>query len=192
MVKVYIGGEAEVRIHESFVEKIRRPKRYRIPEIDEEIRKKRTRTEARIISQARRLGVATPIVLDVEDDRIVLEKIDGVEVKDVIDENVCREIGRIVAKLHSAGIIHGDLTPRNLIYSEGKIYVLDFGLAFHSHEVEAKGVDLHVFVESLKAAYDNWKDLKEAFFEGYLEAGGSPEVVERTKEIELRGRYVER
>lgn len=63
MVKTYLGGEAEVRIYEDFVEKIRRRKRYRIPELDEEIRKKRTRTEARIISQARRAGVATPIIL---------------------------------------------------------------------------------------------------------------------------------
>ncbi|WP_290901676.1 Kae1-associated kinase Bud32 [Ferroglobus sp.] len=192
MVEVYLGGEAEVRIYEDFVEKIRRRKRYRIRELDEEIRKKRTRAEARIISQARKAGVATPIILDVENDKIVMERIRGDELKDVMNEELCREVGKIVAKLHSAGIIHGDLTPRNMIYSEGKIYVIDFGLAFHSHEVEAKGVDLHVFIESLKAAYDNWERLKEAFLQGYLESGGSEEVLERLKEIEQRGRYIER
>ncbi len=192
MVEVYLGGEAEVRIYEDFVEKIRRRKRYRIRELDEEIRKKRTRAEARIISQARKAGVATPIILDVENDKIVMERIRGDELKDVMNEELCREVGKIVAKLHSAGIIHGDLTPRNMIYSKGKIYVIDFGLAFHSHEVEAKGVDLHVFIESLKAAYDNWERLKEAFLQGYLESGGSEEVLERLKEIEQRGRYIER
>ena len=29
--KVYLGGEAEVRIYENVVEKIRKPKRYRHP-----------------------------------------------------------------------------------------------------------------------------------------------------------------
>lgn len=121
-----------------------------------------------------------------------MERIKGEELKDVMNEELCKEVGRIAAKLHSAGIIHGDLTPRNMIYSEGKIYLIDFGLAFHSHEVEAKGVDLHVFVESLKAAYDDWESLKEAFLQGYLEGGGSEEVLERLKEIEQRGRYIER
>ncbi len=192
MVEVYLGGEAEVRLYEDFVEKIRRRKRYRIRELDEEIRRKRTRIEARIISQARRLGVPTPIVLDVENDTIVMERIKGRELKDAMSRELCREVGRLVAKLHGGGIIHGDLTPRNMIYSDGKIYFIDFGLAFHSHEVEAKGVDLHVFIESLKAAYDNWEELKEAFLEGYVEGGGKEEVLERLREIELRGRYVER
>ena len=192
MVEVYLGGEAEVRIYDDFVEKIRREKKYRIKELDEEIRKKRTRTEARIISQARKVGVPTPIILDVEEDKIVMERIRGEELKDIMSEELCREVGRLVAKLHSAGIIHGDLTPRNMIRSRGRIYLIDFGLAFHSHEVEAKGVDLHVFIESLKAAYENWEELKEAFLEGYVEGGGKREVLERLKEIELRGRYVER
>jgi len=190
-VKRYIGGEAEVIISE-VVEKIRKPKRYRIPEIDEELRKKRTRSEVRIMTMARRVGVATPIVLDVEEDKIIMERIEGEAVKNVMNEEVARKIGEAVAKLHRAGIVHGDITPMNMIYDNGKLYFLDFGLAFHTHDIEAKGVDIHVFFESLKASFENWEKLKDAFIEGYSCYEKSKEVLERVKEIEERGRYIAR
>ena len=191
MKKRYIGGEAEVIISD-VVEKIRKPKRYRIPEIDEELRKKRTRSEARIMSMARRIGVATPIVLDVEGDKIVMERVKGEAVKNVMNEEIARKIGEAVAKLHKAGIVHGDITPMNMIYNNGKLYFLDFGLAFHTHDIEAKGVDIHVFFESLKASFENWEKLKNAFIEGYSIYEKSKEVLERVKEIEERGRYIDR
>lgn len=187
---IYLGGEAEVRIEE-VVTKKRKPKRYRLKEIDDSLRIKRTKTEAKLISMARRIGVPTPIILDVEEDTIVMERIYGIPVKECMSEEISREIGRLVAKLHSANIVHGDITPMNMILSEGKIYFVDFGLAFIDNRIEAKGVDLHVFFESLKAGFENWEKLRDAFIEGYLELG-SQEVVKRAKEIEERGRYVER
>jgi TP53 regulating kinase-like protein len=187
---IYLGGEAEVVIGEVVVKK-RRPKRYRIREIDEILRLRRTRTEAKLISFARRIGVPTPIVLDVEGDTIVMERIYGTPVKDCMSEEISREIGRLVAKLHNANIVHGDITPMNMILSEGKIYFVDFGLAFVDNRVEAKGVDVHVYFESLKAGFENWESLKKAFVEGYLELG-KEEVIKRAEEIEERGRYVER
>ncbi|MCS7121164.1 MAG: Kae1-associated kinase Bud32 [Archaeoglobaceae archaeon] len=188
---IYLGGEAEVRILDEVVIKRRISKRYRIKELDEEIRFKRTRTEAKIISAARKVGVATPIILDVEGDTIVMERIKGPTAKDCMNKDLCREIGKSLAKMHSANIIHGDVTPANIIVSKGKIYFVDFGLAYFDSDVEAKGVDLHVFIESLKALYDDWEELRNSFLDGYLEFG-SREVVERVKEIELRGRYVRR
>ncbi|MCS7143981.1 MAG: Kae1-associated kinase Bud32 [Archaeoglobaceae archaeon] len=187
---IYLGGEAEVRIGDLVVKK-RKPKRYRLKEIDEALRIRRTRTEAKLISMARRIGVPTPIILDVEEDTIVMERIYGIPVKDCMSEEISREIGRLVAKLHSANIIHGDITPMNMILSGGKIYFVDFGLAFIDNRIEAKGVDLHVYFESLKAGFENWERLRDAFIEGYLEFG-KEEVVKRAKEIEERGRYVER
>ncbi len=189
---IYLGGEAEVRILDDIVIKKRRPKRYRVKELDEMLRFRRTRTEARIISQARRLGVPTPIVLDVYDDTIVMERIKGKAVKDCMSERISKEVGKMVAKLHSGGIIHGDITPMNMIESNGRIYFVDFGLSFFDNKVEPMGVDVHVYFESLKASFDGWERLREAFIEGYLEEGGNPEVIERAKEIEERGRYVER
>lgn len=189
---IYLGGEAEVVIKEDVVVKRRIPKRYRIKDLDDEIRFKRTRTEAKIISAARKVGVPTPIILDVEGDTIVMERIKGPTAKDCMSKELCKEVGKVLAKMHSANIIHGDVTPANIIISEGKTYFVDFGLSYFDNEVEAKGVDLHVFIESLKALFDSWEELKESFIIGYLEANGSKEVVDRAKEIELRGRYVRR
>ncbi|MCS7119182.1 MAG: Kae1-associated kinase Bud32 [Archaeoglobaceae archaeon] len=187
---IYLGGEAEVIIGD-IVSKKRKPKRYRIKEIDEILRFRRTKTESKLISMARKVGVPTPIILDVEGDTIVMERIYGIPVKECMSEEISREIGRMVAKLHSANIVHGDITPMNMILSAGKIYFVDFGLAFIDNRIEAKGVDVHVYFESLKAGFENWENLKKAFIEGYLELG-SEEVIKRAEEIEERGRYVER
>uniref|UniRef100_A0A7J3M3P8 non-specific serine/threonine protein kinase n=1 Tax=Archaeoglobus fulgidus TaxID=2234 RepID=A0A7J3M3P8_ARCFL len=187
---MYLGGEAEVIIGDVVVKR-RRTKRYRIREIDEVLRIRRTRTEAKLISLARRVGVPTPIVLDVEDDTIIMERIYGTPVKECMSEEISREIGRLVAKLHNANIIHGDITPMNMIFSDGKIYFVDFGLAFVDSRIEAKGVDVHVYFEALKAGFEDWERLKRAFIEGYLELG-EEEVIRRAEEIEERGRYVER
>ncbi len=192
MVRIYLGGEAEIRIYDDRVEKIRKTKRYRIKELDEILRKKRTITEAKIISAARKAGVATPIIFDVEDDKIVMEKIDGYAIKDAISKEVCFEIGRCVAKLHRAAIIHGDLTPMNMILCDGRVYFIDFGLSFYDERLEAKGTDIHVFFEALKAGFDNWEELWESFVEGYKAYEKFEDVMERFREIELRGRYVER
>ena len=190
--KVYLGGEADVRIYENVVEKIRKTKRYRHPKLDETLRKSRTKTEAKIISLARRQGVPTPIILDIKENKIVMERIKGKPVKEIMKPEISREIGRLVAKMHEVGIIHGDITPMNMILSDGKIYFVDFGLAFIDDRIEPKGVDLHVYFESLKASFDNWKELKKAFIEGYKEYEKADEVINRAEEIELRGRYVER
>ncbi len=189
MVKTFIGGEAVVKIYEDKVEKVRRAKKYRVKELDRLIRAKRTASEAKIISMARKVGVPTPIILDVFDTTIVMERIDGELVKDIIDEEICRKIGKEVAKLHSAGIIHGDLTPKNMIYKDGKIFFIDFGLSFHDERLEAKGVDIHVFYEALKAEFDQWESLWNAFIEGYSSYDKYKQVVERFREIQMRGRY---
>lgn len=187
---IYLGGEAEVIVGDVVVKR-RRVKRYRIREIDEMLRVRRTKTEAKLMSLARKFGVPTPIVIDVEEDTIIMERIHGIPVKECMNEDISREIGRLVAKMHNANIVHGDITPMNMIFSNGKIYFVDFGLAFIDSRVEAKGVDVHVYFESLKAGFEDWERLKKAFIEGYLEFGRE-EVIRRAEEIEERGRYFER
>ncbi len=192
MVKIILGGEAEVRIYDNFVEKIRIKKRYRIKELDDVLRKRRTVLEARIISNARKHGVPTPIIFDVEDCKITMERIGGEPVRYVINRDIALEIGKNVAKLHSAGIIHGDLTPINMILKDGRIYFIDFGLAYYDDRAEAKGVDIHVFYEALKADFENWKELWNGFLDGYSDYEKFDLVIERFHDIEMRGRYVDK
>jgi TP53 regulating kinase-like protein len=190
--KIYLGGEAEVRIYPDFVEKIRKRKKYRIKELDKLLRESRTRSEARIISAARKAGVPTPLVFDVEGEKIVMERIKGDPLREIMNPELSRNLGELVAKLHEARIIHGDITPMNLIYSEGRIFFIDFGLSFYDDRIESKGVDLHIYFESLKAYFDDWKQLKEAFISGYSAYSNAEEVLKRAEEIDARGRYVER
>src|SRR3972149_1989290 len=65
----------------------------------------------------------------------------------------CREIGRIVGVMHKNGIMHGDLTTSNFIVSNGKMFVLDFGLANKTKKPEDHAVDLRLFKEILTSAH---------------------------------------
>jgi Kae1-associated kinase Bud32 len=59
------GAEAIITLEGDKVRKFRVPKSYRVKELDERIRQERTMRESRIISDARRCGVPTPIISDV-------------------------------------------------------------------------------------------------------------------------------
>ncbi len=76
------GAEAVVYLQEGpegkrALVKERVPKAYRHKEIDERIRRERNRTEARLMSEARRAGVPTPIIYDVEEFKLKMQFIEG-------------------------------------------------------------------------------------------------------------------
>lgn len=184
------GAEALVEIFEDKVLKTRVPKSYRIRELDEKLRSERTRAEAKIISEARRLGIPTPIIYDVHRFSLVMERIDGVPMKEVINEDRVRKAGKLVGKLHNGGIIHGDLTTSNMIVKGDRIYLIDFGLSFWDETLEARGVDVHVFYQTIISSHENHEALMAAFAEGYRSVfADADEVLRRVKEIEYRGRY---
>jgi Kae1-associated kinase Bud32 len=173
------------------VTKVRRPKGYRMQALDERIRRERTVMESRIISEARRCGVPTPIVLDVDQFSLTMEHIEGTKLKEVIDPDLSETVGVLVGKLHACGIIHGDLTTSNMILKGEKIYFIDFGLAFHDQGIEAQGVDVHVFFQTVKSTHDHSEVLIEAFGRGYAKTySRAEEVLKRVGEIEGRGRYL--
>jgi N6-L-threonylcarbamoyladenine synthase/protein kinase Bud32 len=185
------GAEAVVTIGKGSVTKQRLSKRYRIRSLDARLIAERTRAEARIISLARRSGVPTPILRDVTGDTLVMERVMGPLLKEVLTTENVREAGRMVGRLHTSGIIHGDLTTSNIIVRNGSCVLIDFGLSLVSSEIEARGVDLHVFFQTLESTTVNHRALEEAFIEGYgAEFPGSAEVLEREQEIEHRGRYL--
>jgi len=185
------GAEAVVEIGEDAVVKRRLSKRYRHPKLDRRLIAERTRAEARLISMARRGGVPTPVIRDITSDTIVMERVRGDLLKYVATPETIRVAGETVGRLHAAGIVHGDLTTSNMIFRNGQCVLIDFGLASTSSEVESRGVDLHVFFQTLESTTANSGELIEAFIEGY--SGAFPDadaVIEREHEIELRGRYL--
>jgi len=185
------GAEAVVEIREGEVIKHRTNKHYRNPRLDTRLITERTRAEARLIATARRAGVPTPVIRDVTADTIVMERVEGEVLKYVTRPETIRLAGEAVGRLHAAGIVHGDLTTSNMIVRNGQCVLIDFGLASTSPEVEARGVDLHVFFQTLESTTENFEELKRAFIEGYAGAfPGADEVLSREHEVELRGRYL--
>jgi bifunctional N6-L-threonylcarbamoyladenine synthase / protein kinase Bud32 len=188
------GAEAVVTLVGRVAEKRRISKRYRVPALDKRLITERTRAEARLLHMARKTGVPTPVIHDITSDTIVMDAIQGTLLTSDLTEANLREAGRMVGRLHAAGIMHGDLTTSNLMMreSDGKCVLIDFGLAQVTQEIEQRGVDLHVLYQTLEStAPDRSGGLKAAFAAGYAETfGNAADVIAREHEIELRGRYL--
>jgi Kae1-associated kinase Bud32 len=201
------GAEAKLFLSERDGQKIlikdRIKKEYRITQIDEKIRKSRTSQEFNLLSEARRSGISTPIILDVDKKnfKIIMEFIDGERIKELLNksdiktvERLCLEIGRLIGKLHTNGIIHGDLTTSNMILKDEKIYFIDFGLGFFSKKIEDQGTDLRLLHEALKSTHYQILDVCwENVIKGYkIEYSNAELVLNKVSEIEKRARYMER
>ncbi len=196
------GAEAELRrttyLGREAVEKSRVPKGYRLPALDDELRKARIRTEAKLIGEARATGVSVPILYDIDlvENKLVMEFVDGPTAKAVLEaggkkaDDACRKIGEAVARLHGADIVHGDLTTSNMILRGGRLVLIDFSLGERTSSVESKGVDLRLLKEALAGAHARGPELFAAVARAYRRRyAGAAEVLAKAKEIEERGRY---
>ncbi|WP_435196470.1 bifunctional N(6)-L-threonylcarbamoyladenine synthase/serine/threonine protein kinase [Natronomonas sp. EA1] len=183
------GAEALVQLGDD-VEKERLPKAYRHPELDARLRKERTASEARLTSEARHHGVPTPTIRDVDLDESVLgfEYVGTADLREELTEARVRDVGRHLARLHEAGLVHGDPTPRNARVAPERTYLIDFGLGYFSKDVEDYAMDLHVFGEALAGTADDADSLQKAFEAAYAEEGDE-RVVAQLREVEGRGRY---
>jgi len=187
------GAEAVVDLDGRRAHKQRLSKPYRHPELDAVLRTRRTRSEARLTSEARRLGVPTPVVFDVDptEGRLVFEYVGDADLRDDLDESGVCDVGHHLARCHEAGFVHGDPTPRNARVGgeDGdRTYLIDFGLGYYTDDIEDYAMDLHVFEGALSGTADDAPELLEAFEDAYREAGDA-RVVEQLREIEGRGRY---
>ncbi|WP_137289022.1 bifunctional N(6)-L-threonylcarbamoyladenine synthase/serine/threonine protein kinase [Natronorubrum halophilum] len=212
-------GETQVRGAEALVDldpvagrvtKRRKPKTYRHPDLDDRLRRERTTLEARLTSLARREGVPTPVLSDVDpvESRLELEYVGETDLREGLTLERARDVGRHLARLHEAGFVHGDPTTRNVRVgraggdappneraAEGRerraerTHLIDFGLGYHTDHVEDYAMDVHVFDQSLVGTADDPEPLREAIREGYLEVGDE-RVLERLADVEGRGRYV--
>ncbi|MBU5678462.1 MAG: KEOPS complex kinase/ATPase Bud32 [Candidatus Aenigmatarchaeota archaeon] len=193
------GAEAIIYLEsENIVVKDRIKKSYRIREIDEKLRRIRTKKEAKLLRVARELGVKTPKVISAEEYKIKMEFIYGKKLKDVLQnlskekiEEIFKIIANYIALLHSKDIIHGDLTTSNFILKDDEIYLIDFGLGFYSSRIEDKATDLYLLYQSIKSAHFNilneaWNIILKKYRENYEKA---ELVIKRLEEIKRRGRY---
>ncbi|HYS99180.1 MAG TPA: KEOPS complex kinase/ATPase Bud32 [Thermoplasmata archaeon] len=181
------------------VEKYRVPKGYRHSSLDTELRRSRIRTEARLMADARAAGVSVPILYDIDtvENKLVMEFIEGPTAKEVLEaggalaRRTAREIGRVAGRLHRAGIIHGDLTPSNMLIRDGRIVMIDFSLGSKDDGAEARGVDLHLLREALVSAHAQAAAYFREVVAGYREVmgKGAQPVIAKVREIESRGRY---
>jgi len=193
------GAEATVEFVDSHVVKRRLPRTYRHPTLDERLRRERTRQEARLTSEARRHGVPTPVVRDVDtaEATITFEFVGDCDLREALDADRARAVGRHLATLHDAGIVHGDPTTRNVRVATGdrdgdtaRTYLIDFGLGYSSRDEEDHAVDLHVFGRSLAGTADDAEELRAAAHAAYRETSERPDaVLGRLRSVEGRGRY---
>jgi len=197
MKLVFQGAEAKLYKKKSVLIKQRTAKEYRNKDLDKKIRKERTRLEARLLSKAKSIGMAVPglIETDREKAEIKMEFIEGPRIKEAISRKnfkcLCRQIGKAIAKMHSYGMIHGDLTTSNMILNREKIFFVDFGLGFQSKKQEDMAVDLLTFKKTFEATHYRlmpaaWKKITEAYSENNEEA---EKVFAQLEKAEKRGRY---
>jgi len=193
------GAEAVLIYSDGKLTKKRIPKGYRHPALDIKIRKLRTRSEARILDRASKI-ISVPRVFKVDEKRaeIDMQFIDGKKLSDWLDnfaineaERICFIAGEEIAKLHNKDIIHGDLTTSNMIWKDGKVYLIDFGLSYHSSRIEDKAVDLHLLKQALESRhFKRWQKFFGAVIIGYdSKSNDSGKVFTQLKKVESRGRY---
>jgi len=117
------GAEAIIELKANKVIKKRIQKSYRIKELDEKIRKLRTRAEAKILERASKI-IPVPKVMksDENSKEISMELIEGKRLSEFLQtqpekkqKEICKSLGKNISRLHKENIIHGDLTPGNMI-----------------------------------------------------------------------------
>lgn len=160
---VFCIARAQGERHGAAADSPRRSRHWKIPQ------------ELRGLLKARKLGVQVPTVyfVDLDTSRIVLERVQGVQLKHFIrdaagDEkavlSVLQKVGDRISRLHAGGLVHGDLTTSNIIVTGESTAALpvfiDFGLAQQSTLDEDKAVDLYVLERAFTSAHAEEEDKK--------------------------------
>ena len=212
---------AEAKLYETnffgrpCLSKERFSKKYRHPFIDEKLTRKRVSQEVRTLQRCRKIGIFVPAVyfVDLISNVIFMEKLNCITVREhikTIRENssgdsycelyhIARIIGSILAKMHDADIVHGDLTTSNMMIrndiknnetvKNSDVYLIDFGLSSSSALPEDKGVDLYVLERAFLSTHPNSDDLFLQLLESYkVSSKKSRSVLSKLDEVRMRGR----
>lgn len=192
------GAEADIYLTQwggsKAISKVRSPKTYRHKSLDTAIRKHRTIQEANFLSAAKAAGILSPFIyfVDPVNAEIVMEFIEGKNVRDALTVNLCYQIGMYAAMLHTNKIIHGDLTTSNFIVNGDRLVLLDFGLSYYSNRTEDAATDVRLIKEVFTSMHLQVRRAFERFVKGYTSVVGEKatrRILGNVREIEQRGRY---
>jgi TP53 regulating kinase-like protein len=127
-------------------------------------------------------------------------------------KDLMRRIGAAVGKLHSVGVVHGDLTTSNMMLRRapatkenegteegkavtgnaalaGEIVLIDFGLAVQTVQEEDRAVDLYVLERAFGSTHPREEGMFGELLEGYRVAfKGSKGTLRRLEDVRMRGR----
>jgi Kae1-associated kinase Bud32 len=218
--RLHLGAEAEVWAGTwmglNAVRKLRRPRKWRHPDLDIRLGYRRMMSESRLLIRLKRRGINVPAVwdLDPKSGRMILERMPGLPLIEILrnDEyslefidTALRNTGALIRRLHREAITHGDLSTNNILIDENaKPSLIDFGLAAIDYEIERFGIDLHVIDEILGASHPSHMNAIDRLLEGYAfeeERLGSPpeqsggavptaqHVLKRLEDVRSRVRY---
>ena len=190
------GAEARLFKAGDTVIKDRFAKTYRHSELDNKLRKSRTKKEAKVLIKMKELNIPSSeyISHDEKEMKIEMKFVDGKVLKNIFNQDFEKHsklIGKNIALMHKNGLIHGDLTTSNMILKDYIIHFIDFGLSFNSDKAEDKAVDLHLLKQALESKHF---EVFEKAFEIALDEYSkhyekASEVIKRLNIVEKRGRY---
>ncbi len=199
------GSEADLFLIDWYgnraLSKMRTERSYRHPTLDRELRHRRTIREAEMLSKAKETGIRSPYLyfLDTHRNEIIMEYIEGVNLKSVFSSSLALKLGECIAKLHSKNIIHGDVTTSNFIFesrpreSYPELAIIDFGLSFFSQRLEDMASDVRMLKEVLNSVhYEIYDQAFSNFSDAYSSFSPSEKgkkVLRKVDEIQSRGRY---
>jgi TP53 regulating kinase and related kinases len=178
--------------------KQRIPKTYRHPLLDQRLLRQRTGQEIRCLGRllntinVPRIFLALPL-----NHSFIMELIQGRKVKDILFESnqepptdLIQKLAKIIATMHNANVIHGDLTTSNMLLTDdGKMYLIDFGLAQVSKSPEEKAVDLYILERSFNSIHSTILGLFDLFLgEYYNQVNDKDNIKAKLDEVQKRGR----
>jgi TP53 regulating kinase-like protein len=231
------GAEGKIFIGEFLskkcVVKERFVKKYRVKELDQKLTKNRMLNESKNIARASKLGINVPTLyfVDLIERKIYMEYLENsCQLKVILQEiysqsdisqynslidKISNDLGNMISNLHSGDLIHGDLTPSNIILKVKEdtnsellnnakdiilknktydyMYLIDFGLSSvalsTTSGIEDKAVDLYVLKRAIISSNPKSEDLFEKAMDIYQKnCKNGKEIIERYKKVEMRGR----
>ncbi|MAS57648.1 MAG: Kae1-associated kinase Bud32 [Euryarchaeota archaeon] len=214
--RLHLGAEAEV-ISGTWhgrpaVLKKRRPRGWRHPDLDASLTKKRMTNEVKLTIWLARRGAPVPAIwdVDIDESKIIMERIEGKPLIEILqsnehDEKLLIDVGKAIREVHRNAVNHGDLSTNNiLITNQREVVLIDLGLSSREYDLEGFGIDLHVLHEILRASHPEVKGAMDLVLKGYIALdeelgkpvaapGGLPpsalEVTTRLNQIMMRVRY---